>query len=102
MRYAFVAGFVLACSSPNKPPSTTPPPTTTPPAPVAQTDGLVPPQPTLRLPQNFLPTAYDLKLEIDPAKAKFTGVAVIAGKVSEKSSVIWLHGFHLETEKAVA
>ena len=79
MRYAFVAGLVLACSSPNKPPSTTPAPAPTPPAPDATSDGLVPPQPTLRLPQNFLPTAYDLKLEIDPAKTKFQGVAAIAG-----------------------
>ena len=101
MRYAIVAGFVLACSSPNKPPSTSPAPAPAP-TPVASSDGLVPLQPTLRLPQNFVPTAYDLKLEIDPAKAKFTGVAAIAGKVSEKSSVIWLHGFHLEIARAVA
>jgi alanyl aminopeptidase len=100
-----VAGcFVLACSSPNKPPlSTAPEPATVTAAPpMDQPGGLVPPQPTLRLPRNFLPTAYDLKLDIDPSKAKFEGVASITGKVSEKSSVIWLHGFHLETEKAVA
>ncbi|MBA3500263.1 MAG: ERAP1-like C-terminal domain-containing protein [Myxococcota bacterium] len=104
MRTVLVAGcFALGCSSPNKPPSTAPEPTlTTAAPPVDRPGGLVPPQPTLRLPRNFLPTAYDLKLDIDPSKAKFQGVAAITGKVSEKSSVIWLHGFHLETNGAVA
>ena len=104
MRSVLVVSFLVACGPPK--------PATTAPAPPAMTTasvemsagdvGLVPPQPTLRLPRNFLPTAYDLKLDIDPAKAKFDGVAQIAGTVGEKSSVIWLHAFHLDIKKATA
>jgi alanyl aminopeptidase len=70
--------------------------------PPATSDALSPPQPTLRLPRNFVPTAYDIKLDIDPAKDRFTGHVAITGKVSERSSVIWLHGYHLAIEKASA
>ena len=104
MRSALVVSFLVACGPP-RPPPTAPAPATMSTASVALPAGdvgLVPPQPTVRLPRNFLPTAYDLKLDIDPARPKFEGVAQIAGKVSEKSSVIWLHAFHLDIKQAVA
>jgi alanyl aminopeptidase len=64
--------------------------------------GLVPPQPTLRLPRNFLPTGYAVRLELDPAKAGFEGAIQIAGTVSEPSLVIWLNARKLTIHKAVA
>src|SRR5882672_2979208 len=63
-------------------------------------DGLSPPQPTVRLPRNFLPTAYTARLAIDPNKAGFDGTIAITGKVSERSAVIWLHGHGLDVGKA--
>jgi cytosol alanyl aminopeptidase len=105
MRYALVGVLLFAACGSGKPATTAPAPvtvTTPVSSPTSVADGLAPPQPTVRLPRNFLPTAYDLKLDIDPAKPKFAGTVAIAGKVSERSSVIWLHGFHLDVKKAVA
>jgi alanyl aminopeptidase len=65
-------------------------------------DGLVPPQPTLRLPRNFLPTGYAARLDIDPANPGFEGSIQIAGKLAEKSLVIWLNARKLTVHKAVA
>jgi cytosol alanyl aminopeptidase len=65
-------------------------------------DALVPPQPTLRLPKNFVPTGYAARLVLDPAKPGFTGAIEITGKVSERSSVIWLHGRKLKVTTAAA
>nr|MBA3818791.1 ERAP1-like C-terminal domain-containing protein [Deltaproteobacteria bacterium] len=64
--------------------------------------GVAPPQPTVRLPRNFLPTQYTAKLAIDPRQATFTGTIEIAGTVNELSSVIWLHGYHLRIINASA
>jgi len=71
-------------------------------APPTKPDALSPPQPTLRLPRNFLPTGYTARLTIDPHQAGFDGSVAIAGTVSERSAVIWLHGRHLKIAKAVA
>ena len=71
------------------------------PPPAAPT-ALSPPQPTLRLPRNFVPTAYALELAIDPAATGFTGDVAITGNVSEKSAVIWLHGRKLAIKTATA
>ena len=59
-------------------------------------------KPTLRLPKTFLPTSYDAKLTIDPAKSAIDGSIAIAGKISELSPVIWLHGTKLTIKRAVA
>ena len=59
-------------------------------------------KPTLRLPRNFVPTRYDATLAIDPAKSAIDGSIAIAGKISEPSSVIWLHGTKLTIKSAVA
>ncbi|HLL23148.1 MAG TPA: M1 family aminopeptidase, partial [Kofleriaceae bacterium] len=92
--------FVLACGS-SKP---TPAPTVSGPPPKAgpAADGLSPPQPTVRLPRNFVPTHYELALAIDPAKPKFEGTTAITGTISERSRVIWLHAFQLDVTRAVA
>jgi len=97
----------ISCGPP-KPAVTVPAPvvktesaTTTPPPP-PEPEGLAPPQPTLRLPRNFLPTGYAVRLEIDPAQSGFEGSIQIAGNVSEKSRVIWLNARKLTVHKAVA
>ena len=63
-------------------------------------EALVPPEPTLRLPKNFVPTGYDVTLAIDPAKPTFDGTIAIAGTVAERSSAFWLHGRHLTIHAA--
>jgi alanyl aminopeptidase len=102
MRIILVA-LLIACG-PAKPAATVPAPTTpTEPAVTTPTaDALVPPQPTVRLPRNFVPAGYKARLAIDPKKDKLAGAVEIAGNVSERSSVIWLHGFHLAITKASA
>ena len=76
-------------------------PVVTPPKPQVP-PGLVPAQPALRLPKNFVATGYRARLDVDPAKAGFTGAIAITGTVAERSSVIWLHGHHLKVSRAVA
>src|SRR4051812_20601857 len=97
----------ISCGPP-KPAVTVPAPvvkaesaTTTPPPPPVP-EGLAPPQPTLRLPRNFLPTGYAARLDIDPQAAGFEGSIQIAGNLSEKSLVIWLNARKLTVHKAVA
>ena len=75
------------------PPATRPPPVP---------EGLVPPEPTLRLPRNFLPTGYAARLDVDPANPGFEGSIQITGNVSEKSLVLWLNARKLTVHKAVA
>ena len=72
------------------------------PRPPAAPEGLVPPEPTLRLPRNFLPTGYAARLELDPASSEFEGAIQITGNVGEKSLVIWLNARGLTVHKAVA
>jgi alanyl aminopeptidase len=73
------------------------------PAPVpVPADGLAPPQPTLRLPRNFVPTSYAARLEIDPSKDRFAGSIAISGVIDQRSAVIWLHGHHLQIQRASA
>ena len=95
-----VAVGLIACSAPTTPLKR--------PEPVGRTgapsriDGLEPPMPMLRLPRNFLPTSYAATLAIDPARSGFDGTIAITGNVSERSSVLWLHGDHLTIKHAVA
>src|SRR5262247_4895255 len=63
-------------------------------------DALDPPQPALRLPRNFLPTAYRVHLAIDPASARFHGSIEIDGDIRERSRAIWLHGRDLHVTAA--
>ncbi len=98
--------FLLHCGPPTPrpippapavaPPPAAPPPIAEPPA------ALEPPQPALRLPRNFEPTQYTARLAIDPGRDGFDGSIAIAGNVSERSSVIWLHGVGLAVGKAAA
>ncbi len=96
---------VISCGPP-RPSVTVPAPVVVATAPdealAATLDGLAPPQPTLRLPRNFLPTGYTGRLVIDPQQNGFTGTLAIAGTISERSSVIWLHGKGLKVTRAVA
>jgi cytosol alanyl aminopeptidase len=106
--YLVVVGFVvvglLACSSPPLPAGPAAPAAGAPgAAAIARGErGLEPPVPTLRLPRNFWPTGYTATLAIDPAQAGFDGAIAITGNVSERSSVIWLHGYHLKIKRAIA
>src|SRR4051812_5230465 len=74
----------LAAQQPPPPPSVAPIPVVAP--------ALDPPQPTLRLPRNFVPAGYHARLAIDPASDRFTGAIEIDGDVRERSKTIWLHG----------
>ncbi len=49
-----------------------------------------------------MPTSYKVRLAIDPDRPAFDGAIEIAGDVTERSSVIWLHGKKLKIAKAVA
>ena len=106
------AALLLHCGSPRPPasPASSPPP---PPAPASPADpaasaapaapaSLEPPQPALRLPRNFEPTLYTVRLAIDPARSGFDGAIAIAGTVAQRSSVIWLHGEQLKVARATA
>ena len=108
---AMFVGCGLACSigcGSSAPAVTVPAPSpvvksdTTAPRPPTKPDGLVPPEPTLRLPRNFLPTGYAARLAIDPSQAGFEGAIQITGNVSEKSLVVWLNARKLTVHKAVA
>src|ERR1043165_3387763 len=108
---AMFVGCGLACSigcGSNAPAVTVPAPSpvvksdTTAPRSPTKPDGLVPPEPTLRLPRNFLPTGYAARLELDPASAGVEGAIQITGNVSEKSLVIWLNARGLTVHKARA
>src|SRR5262245_11203906 len=85
---------ISACGSPppaqlpTRPP---PPPPAAPPA-AAVAPAVDPPQPTLRLPRNFVPTGYRARLAIDPAKPSFGGAIEITGDIAERSQRVWLHG----------
>ncbi|HEU4734902.1 MAG TPA: M1 family aminopeptidase [Kofleriaceae bacterium] len=78
------------------------------PAPSATTAGaaaapaLDPPRPTLRLPRNFVPTAYRARLALDPAQDRFTGSIEIDGEIRERSRGLWLHGRGLQVTAAKA
>jgi len=68
----------------------------------AESAPLTPPQPTLRLPTNFVPTGYQARLAIDPAAPTFDGEIAIAGTITARSSLVWLHGRGLDVTDAVA
>ncbi|MDB4954754.1 MAG: Membrane alanine aminopeptidase, partial [Myxococcales bacterium] len=99
-----VLGF--ACPAPTTPTNTTPTHVVVTPAvdaaPVVTPSGFEPPQPALRLPKNFVPKSYEARLHVDPSKPTFDGAISIAGEVSERSSVIWLHGRGLTVQRAAA
>jgi alanyl aminopeptidase len=57
-------------------------------------------QPALRLPADVQPAYEALSLTIDPALARFSGVAAIAIEMETPRSVIWLHGRDLHVIEA--
>ena len=104
MRKLALLALLAAC------PAGTPPPAVPAPQPVAVATTPAPApkpapppasdQPTLRLPRIFKPTGYTARLVIDPSKSTFSGSISIAGEVSAKTDVIWLHGRHLTITNA--
>ena len=98
---SFVLAWV-ACSAPASPRvAVTPPQPVTPPVLLAAPVDAPPAQvasdvPALRLPKTFVATGYTATLTIDPAKPRFTGRVVLAGTITEATSVVWLHAKGLE------
>jgi alanyl aminopeptidase len=94
---------MAACASPKPGPE---PAAQAPAAPASATSAAAaapavdPPQPALRLPRNFLPTGYRVRLAIDPAKDGFEGQVQIAGEIRERSKGFWLHGRNLKVTAA--
>ena len=86
---------LVACAAP------APRPVAPPPEP-AEPVLIDPPEPTLRLPNNFRPASYTARLAIDPARTGFDGAIEIAGKISDRSAAIWLHAKGLAIQHAVA
>ena len=101
---ALVVCLLAACGSSAKtgPDPTAPQPAAPAPAPAptAVAPAVDPPQPTLRLPRNFLPTGYRARLALDPASDGFTGSIEIAGDIKERSKRFWLHGRGLKVSAA--
>jgi alanyl aminopeptidase len=99
---ALVVCVLAACGSSAKtgpdPAAAQPAAPATDPAPTAA--AVDPPQPTLRLPRNFLPTGYRARLAIDPASDVFAGSIEIAGDIKERSKAFWLHGRKLKISAA--
>src|SRR5258706_12830399 len=108
MRRSFPVALVLvAAACPAPPPLQTlppPPPVITVPliADATVAPPIAPSEPKLRLPRNFTPTSYTARLAIDPSKPTFEGSIAIAGTISERSPVIWLHGYKLVVHRATA
>ncbi|TMQ05741.1 MAG: hypothetical protein E6J90_48085 [Deltaproteobacteria bacterium] len=99
--------LLAACGSTPRPGADRAAPPSPPPAPAPASvaaapvaPALDPPQPTLRLPRNFVPTGYRARLAIDPARDGFTGSIEIAGRVGERSKGFWLHGRGLKVTAA--
>ena len=100
----FVIAVISACGSPPPAqlPTRPPPPPAAAPAAAAPASAVDPPQPTLRLPRNFVPTGYRARLAIDPAKPGFGGAIEITGDIAERSQRVWLHGRGLTVTAAKA
>jgi cytosol alanyl aminopeptidase len=56
--------------------------------------------PTLRLPTTVVPTSYQVKLTLDPAKPSFSGSIAIAVNVTQPVSTIWLNATDISIEQA--
>lgn len=56
--------------------------------------------PTLRLDDRAVPTAYDLRLAIDPAQPQFDGAIAIELDVRRPSRILWLNGRNLDVQSA--
>lgn len=93
-----VLGTLAACSSPETAPPPPPPPRQMPIAPPADAavDAYVVPDPRFRLPEGVMPLAYDVKLEIDPAKDSFEGSVEIRVQLAAATRTVWLHAADLE------
>jgi cytosol alanyl aminopeptidase len=103
VRGLFAIALLGACSSSarNVAEVATPPASASAPgAAPAAAAALDPPKPVLRLPRNFLPTGYRVRLVLDPARPGFHGEITIDGELRERSKVLWLHGRGLKVATA--
>ncbi len=101
-----VLGAIVACSSPaHHAPvmPTTAKNTGAPPPPAA------PAPPAFRLPRHFVPTSHRASLSFvdrrragHPDELYFDGTMEIAGEVTERAPVIWLHALDLDVRRATA
>ncbi|MDQ3035095.1 MAG: ERAP1-like C-terminal domain-containing protein [Myxococcota bacterium] len=55
-----------------------------------------------RLPRDVTPTRYTLTMGIVPGQERFTGVAEIDLRLTERQSAIWIHGQNLEVGEITA
>ena len=63
----------------------------------ARTAGPPDPQPPkLRLPATAAPVSYAVRLTIDPERPDFRGVVDVEVRLSEKTTVLWMHGADLD------
>ena len=87
------------------PPRPTPPPAEPAPAidrPAPPAPLPADPPPTLRLSRNAQPLAYRATLRVDPGADAFTGSIAIDVRVAAPTTTIWLHGYQLAVDEAVA
>src|SRR4029079_9554451 len=99
LRRLLAFAVLCPCSSAPRSASEVGAPPHTAPAP-ANASALDPPKPALRLPRDFLPTAYRARLALDPASAGFHGAIEIDGELRQRSKGIWLHGRGLKVTAA--
>jgi alanyl aminopeptidase len=57
-------------------------------------------KPGLRLPEGITPTAYDLRLELDPELESFRGTVEIHVRLDKPAEHVWLHSVDLEISAA--
>jgi cytosol alanyl aminopeptidase len=81
-------GAFVACSNPNQPP---PQVSATGATPKSSAPPAVHTPPALRLPQTVRPQSYALTMHMSPTEERITGQVEVELKISEPTSVIWLH-----------
>lgn len=94
-----LASVLLLAACPGEPPPAAPRP---PPVAAEPPTPLPAAQPNGRLPQLAIPTSYAIDLDVDPTKARFSGVVRIEVDIPQKTSFIVLHGRALEVTAARA
>src|SRR5258706_7032125 len=76
-----------------------PPPSVHAPGP-ARDPGVIAPPANLRLPDDAIPLAYDVRLDVDPDRDAFSGHVEIRVRLAAPSDHVWLHHVDLEIADA--
>jgi alanyl aminopeptidase len=92
---------LVACSARELPPEPRVPKTGVPDASVAIVPGTRE-VPSLRLPDDVTPLAYDVKLELDPESETFRGHVEIRVRIARTTDHVWLHAHGLAIATALA